>query len=63
MRKSTLQYFKSRTGEWHWRFKSSNGNILAISGEGYTRRRSAIKNWNSLFSAIAKHTYKTVGDE
>jgi len=63
MRKSTLEFFKSRTGEWHWRFKSSNGNIIACSGEGYTRKRSAIKGWNSLFSGIAKHSYKTVVDE
>lgn len=29
--------FKARKGEWYWRLRAANGEIVA-SGEGYTRR-------------------------
>lgn len=30
--------YKDNAGEWRWRFKSSNGNIIAVSGEGYKNK-------------------------
>jgi len=39
--------YKDRVGEYRWQLKSQNGNIIADSGEGYTRKENAIKyaNW------------------
>ncbi|HEV7474505.1 MAG TPA: DUF1508 domain-containing protein [Pyrinomonadaceae bacterium] len=31
----TYYYYKDAKGEWRWRLKSSNGRIIADSGEGY----------------------------
>lgn len=31
----TYEYYKDDIGEWRWRLKSSNGNTIADSGEGY----------------------------
>jgi uncharacterized protein YegP (UPF0339 family) len=31
----TYYYYQDSKGEWRWRLKSSNGRILADSGEGY----------------------------
>lgn len=30
--------YEDEAGEWRWRFKASNGRIMADSGEGYTKR-------------------------
>jgi uncharacterized protein YegP (UPF0339 family) len=34
----TYFYYKDRNGEWRWRLRASNGNILADSGEGYANK-------------------------
>ena len=31
--------YKDRKGEYRWRFKSSNGRIIADSAEGYDSKR------------------------
>jgi uncharacterized protein YegP (UPF0339 family) len=31
----TYYLYKDNHGEWRWRLKSSNGRVLADSGEGY----------------------------
>jgi uncharacterized protein YegP (UPF0339 family) len=38
----TYYYYKDKTGEWRWRLKSSNGRILADSGEGYTGEQECL---------------------
>ena len=37
-RKATFEVFRDSAGEWRWRLVASNGNIIADSGEGYTKR-------------------------
>lgn len=43
MKSYTLQIYRDRRGEYRWRFVAPNGNIIADSGEGYSRRASAIR--------------------
>lgn len=31
--------YKDRSGQWRWRLQSANGEIVADSGQGYTRKR------------------------
>jgi len=35
-----FQIYKDSAGEWRWRLKSSNGRILADSGEGYSSEQA-----------------------
>lgn len=37
-----VHLYKDNAGEWRWRRKSENGQVVADSGEGYT-------NWDHAF--------------
>lgn len=34
-----FEYYKDRAGEWRWRVKHQNGNIVADSSEGYKNKQ------------------------
>ena len=34
--------YKDTRGEWRWRYKSSNGNIIADSAEGYHNKSDCL---------------------
>jgi uncharacterized protein YegP (UPF0339 family) len=36
-----FELYKSSNGEFRWRLKSGNGQIIATSGEGYTSKAGA----------------------
>lgn len=36
------EVYKDLTGRWRWRVKSSNGDTLADSGQGYVNKADAI---------------------
>ncbi|MFB6301051.1 MAG: YegP family protein, partial [Halobacteriales archaeon] len=38
---TAIEVYRDQAGEWRWRLIHRNGNILADSGEGYSRRPSA----------------------
>lgn len=35
--------YKDKAGEYRWRLKHSNGNILATTSEGYSSKAAALK--------------------
>ena len=37
---ATFTIYKDRSGDYRWRFKSSNGRIIADSAEGYETKRA-----------------------
>jgi uncharacterized protein len=39
MNRAHFDVYKDRSGEWRWRLQSANGQIVADSAEGYTRKR------------------------
>jgi len=43
-----FELFQDRADEWRWRLVHRNGNIIASSGEGYTRRANAEKGLRSV---------------
>lgn len=43
MKTSKIEVYKDRNGEYRWRLVSSNGKVLADSGEGYKRKYGVIK--------------------
>lgn len=49
-------YQSESNGEWRWRLKASNGQIVAVSGEGYTTRAACVNGmkstrWNAMFAS------------
>ena len=43
-----FEVFRDRGDEWRWRLRHRNGNVIAISGEGYTRKHDAKKGLQSV---------------
>lgn len=41
MKLARYQAYPDTAGEWRWRLKSANGEVVA-SGEGYTRKQGAL---------------------
>jgi uncharacterized protein YegP (UPF0339 family) len=39
----TFELYKDKKGEFRWRLRHQNGNILATSSEGYKAKASATK--------------------
>jgi uncharacterized protein YegP (UPF0339 family) len=47
-----FEVFKREDGQWDWRLKSSNGQVLGGSAQGYTERNDAIEGLQTSVSAI-----------
>jgi len=45
---ATFELFQDKAGEYRWRLRHQNGNIIADSGEGYTTKASAKNGINSV---------------
>ena len=45
---SRFDLYGDRTGQWRWRLRHRNGNVVADSGEGYTRKHNAQKGMASV---------------
>ena len=43
-----FEVFRDRRDEWRWRLRHRNGNVIATSGEGYTRKHNAQKGLESV---------------
>lgn len=37
-----FELYKSANGEFRWRLKSANGQVIATGGEGYARKDGAL---------------------
>lgn len=46
--RARFELFEDRAGEWRWRLVHRNGNVIATSGEGYTRKANAEKGMRSV---------------
>jgi uncharacterized protein YegP (UPF0339 family) len=40
-KRPVVELYKDKGGEWRWRLKATNGQIIATSGEGYKSRSNA----------------------
>lgn len=38
-----FELYLDKAGDWRWRLKHSNGNILATTSEGYASKAAALK--------------------
>jgi uncharacterized protein YegP (UPF0339 family) len=43
-----FELYKDKAGEYRWRLRHQNGNIIADSGEGYKTKANAINGINSV---------------
>ncbi|MFC7193552.1 HVO_2922 family protein [Halosimplex aquaticum] len=48
MSQARFELFRDRANEWRWRLVHRNGNVIASSGEGYTRKHNAEKGLRSV---------------
>lgn len=48
-----FEVYQARDDEWRWRLRHRNGNIIATSGEGYTRKHNALKGLQSVVANSA----------
>ncbi|GAB3417034.1 hypothetical protein GCM10027435_15260 [Haloparvum alkalitolerans] len=55
-----FEVYRDAGGEWRWRLRHRNGNIIATGGEGYTRKHNALK---GLRSVVKNSPGATVSDE
>ncbi len=53
-----FELYKDKAGEFRWRLRHTNGNIIADSGEGYTTKENAINGINSVKENVAKADVK-----
>jgi uncharacterized protein YegP (UPF0339 family) len=47
---ATFELYKDKAGEYRWRLRHQNGQIIADSGEGYTAKAGAINGIESVKS-------------
>ena len=45
---ATFELYRDRDGEYRWRLRHSNGNIIADSGEGYSSKANAVNGIESV---------------
>ena len=43
MKRDTIEVYKDAADRWRWRYVAQNGNVLADSGQSYTRRVDAVR--------------------
>ena len=51
--KPNTEVYRADDGQWHWRLQDANGRIVAV-GEGYTRRRDAVRGLKNARDAFAQ---------
>lgn len=47
-----FEYYEDKAGEWRWRLKHQNGNIVADSSEGYKNRQDMLDVIDNLVNEI-----------
>lgn len=45
---ATFELYKDARGEWRWRLRHANGNVIAESGEGYSEKAGALNGIKSV---------------
>jgi uncharacterized protein YegP (UPF0339 family) len=58
-----IEIYRDRASEWRWRLVHQNGNILADSGDGYSRRRDARRAVDRLRNSVDDATFELYEDE
>lgn len=54
-----LEVYRDAKGEWRWRLRHRNGNVMADSAEGYKRRSRCVNAFASVQRACANDKVTT----
>ena len=59
-----FEIYQDKAGEWRWRLRASNGNLVAITEEGYVSKDNVIRALDSVRRIAAESTdHVEVGTE
>ena len=51
-----FEIYQDKAGEWRWRLRASNGNLLAVTEEGYVSKENVIRALDSVRRNVAEAT-------
>jgi uncharacterized protein YegP (UPF0339 family) len=60
MSKATFELYEDKAGQWRWRLKHDNGNVIADGGEGYASKAKAKQGIESVKTNAADAEIKEV---
>lgn len=55
-----FEYYKDSVGEWRWRVKHQNGNIVADSSEGYKNKQDMLDVIQNVTDALKTEQFQEV---
>lgn len=55
---NNIQFYQDAKGEWRWRVRADNGNVVGDSGEGYKNLGDAIRGLQALGEFLVRVTVK-----
>lgn len=55
-----FEYYKDNAGEWRWRIVHQNGNIIAISSEGYKNKQDMLEVFQNLAEALKTEQFQEI---
>jgi uncharacterized protein YegP (UPF0339 family) len=55
-----FEYYKDVAGEWRWRVKHQNGNIVADSSEGYKNKQDMLDVVQNITDALKTEQFQEV---
>ena len=58
--KATFELFEDNAGEWRWRLRHDNGNVIGDSGEGYASKSNAKRALSRIREHVAAADYLRV---
>jgi uncharacterized protein YegP (UPF0339 family) len=59
----TFEVYQDKAGEYRWRLKSTNGQSIATSGEGYSDKRSCLAGIESVKRAAANAKVEEIAEK
>ncbi|ABD58640.1 gp41 [Mycobacterium phage PLot] len=55
--------YQDSNNEWRWRFKASNGRVMADSGEGYQNKQDALTAIDAVFGGLPPEVVDEAGEQ
>ena len=52
MKQPTFTVYRDRNRQWRWSLRARNNNIIAVSGESYTRRHDCLRAVDTVLECI-----------
>jgi uncharacterized protein YegP (UPF0339 family) len=53
-----IEVYADTAGEWRWRLRAANGELVANSGEGYTRQEDAVRAARTALELMEQATHR-----